>query len=174
MMASSSVEKAGVPRDIDARGFVYALEPVRQRQEWRLDKAMAALAQAQKRLAETEVKMTKLMASHDEQAQRLSQALVQRLDPAAHRRSLAYLTDLRGQWHQADVLGKEQRAECDALRALCLQEQVRLEGLTQHKEDALLQYGDEARQRSLTEQDRDWLARLPANADRSDFQEDRQ
>jgi len=159
MMASTTSGQASSARDIDVRGFTYALEPVRQRQQWRLDKAMTALAQAQKQLAETEAKLAQLLATHDEQAQQLGQALMQRLDPVAHRRHLGYLTSLRKQWLELDQTRQEQRTNCERCRQQCLREQVRLEGLTQHKEDALAQYGDEMRQRNLNEQDRDWLAR---------------
>ncbi|RIX79091.1 hypothetical protein D3H34_15225 [Acidovorax cavernicola] len=158
-MASTVSGTATVARDVDARGFVYALEPVHQRQQWRLDKAMTVLAQAQKQLAETEARLTQLLATHDEQAHQLGQALMQRLDPAAHRRHLGYLTSLRKQWLELDQTRQEQRTNCEQCRQQCLREQVRLEGLTQHKEDALAQYGDEMRQRNLNEQDRDWLAR---------------
>jgi hypothetical protein len=168
MMSSTATSSTSGARDFDARGFVYALEPVRQRQQWNLDKAMAALAQAQKQLSETEARLVQLMASHDEQAELLGKALQQRLDPIAHRRNLAYLANLRDQWHVLDRAREEQRNHRDSLRDQCIRQQVKLDGLAQHKEDALAQYGDEMRKRDLNEQDRDWLARsvtarTPAN-----------
>jgi hypothetical protein len=152
--------KAPAPtRDVDVRGFVYALEPVRQRQQWRMDKLMALLARAQQALAETEARMDEVQAMHDEQACKAGQALAQRMDPGVHRAALGFLTHLRNQWQELDAKRKEQLVERDRLRKECMALQLRLDGMTQHKEDALTQYADEVRQRDSNEQDRDWLAR---------------
>lgn len=158
MSASTTAPSAAV-RDVDVRGFVYSLEPVRQRQQWRLDKSMVELAQAQQVLAGTEARMAQMLKTHDEQARTVGQALLERLDPAAHRRTLAYLAQLRGQWAQLDAQREEQRLARDRLRRECLEQQMRLEGLIRHKENALTEYADEVRQRASNEQDRDWLAR---------------
>ena len=155
--------KAPAPtRDVDVRGFVYALEPVRQRQQWRMDKLMASLARAQQALVETEARMNDVQAMHDEQASKAGQALVQRMDPGAHRHALGFLTHLRDQWRELDAQRQAQIAERDRLRKECMALQLRLDGMTQHKEDALTQYADEVRQRNSNEQDRDWLARSAA------------
>lgn len=146
-------------RDVDVRGFVYALEPVRQRQQWRLDKSMAALAQAQQVLRETEARMAQVLLEHDAQAKEIGQRLSLRLDPAVHRRTLDYLAHLRSQWQQLDVRRETERVARDRLRTDCVTQQMRLEGLTRHKEDALTEYADEVRHRNSNEQDRDWLAR---------------
>lgn len=146
-------------RDVDVRGFVYALEPVHQRQQWRLDKSMAALARAQQDLLEIEAKMTQVQEEHDVYAKESGQRLHSGLDPAAHRRTLDYLAHLRGRWEQ---LALQRDALCiarDGLRQECLIQQMKLDGLSRHKEDALTEYADEVRRRSSNEQDRDWLAR---------------
>lgn len=146
-------------RDVDVRGFVYALEPVRQRQQWRLDKLMSAFARAQQALRDTEARIDQVQALHDEQARSASQALQQRMDPRTHRHALGFLMHLCDQRKQLDVLRQEQLAEKDRLRKECMALQLRLDGMTQHKEDALTTYADEVRQRNSNEQDRDWLAR---------------
>ena len=53
-MSARTMAPSAAVRDVDVRGFVYSLEPVRQQQQWRLDKSMAELAQAQQVLAGTE------------------------------------------------------------------------------------------------------------------------
>jgi len=165
---NTAPSKAPAPkRDVDVRGFVYALEPVRQRQQWRMDKLMASLARAQQALAETEARMAEVQAMHDEQASKAGQALVLRMDPGAHRAALGFLTHLRDQWRELDAKRKEQLAERDRLRKECMALQLRLDGMTQHKEDALTQYADEVRQRNSNEQDRDWLARSAAAGGRN-------
>ena len=154
-------ETTSAARDVDVRGFIYPLEPIRQRQQWRLDKSMAELARAQQAILETETEMTRLQHAHDRQATAVAQALPLRLDPGAHRRALDYLAHLRGQWQQLDVQRKDQCVARDRLRQECLAQQVRLDGLARHKEDALTEYADEIRHRNSNEQDRDWLARSP-------------
>lgn len=145
--------------DVDVRGFVYALEPLRQREQWRLDKAMATLAQAQHALLSLEQNMKQLLDTHDQHAASIGRGLSSRLDPSAHRQALVYLTHLRDQWKALDVQRQAQQSLRDRLRQECLSHQMRLEGLTRHKDDALSDHAHEVRQRSLSEQDRDWLAR---------------
>jgi len=162
-MNSVSTSTPSAVRDVDVRGFVYELEPVRQRQQWRLDRAMSSLSRAQQSLAETESRMSQVQRAYDEQARTASQALQQRMDPGTHRHALGFLAHLRDQWKQLDVQRRDQVAERDRLRKECIAMQLRLDGLTRHKEDALTQYADEIRQRNNSEQDRDWLARTAAN-----------
>lgn len=161
-MSTTSSTAAAAVRDVDVRGFVYALEPVRQKQQWRMDKLMAELARAQQALAEIEVRIADVQQLHDQQAAAAGEALLRRLDPGAHRRALGYLAQLREQSRQLREQRELQRSTRDGLRQACLAQQVRIEGLTRHKEDALTQYADEVRQRASTEQDRDWLARSAA------------
>jgi len=158
-MTSTTGQGTAAARDVDVRGFIYPLEPIRQRQQWRLDKTMVELARAQQAILETEAEMTGLQHAHDRQAAAVARALPQRLDPAAHRRALDYLANLRRQWQQLEVQRDNQRVARDLLRQECLAQQVRLDGLTHHKEDALTAYADEIRHRNSNEQDRDWLAR---------------
>lgn len=158
MSTASANSPAGV-RDVDVRGFVYALEPVRQRQQWRMDKLLASLARAQQALAETQGRMNEVQALHDEQARSAGQFLVRRMDPRAHRSALDFLTQLRDQWRALDAQRQSQQTERDLLRKECTALQLRLDGMTRHREDALNQYADEVRQRNSNEQDRDWLAR---------------
>jgi hypothetical protein len=149
-------------RDVDVRGFVYALEPVRQQQQWRLDKLMSAFARAQQTLRDTDARIDHLQAMHDEQARNAAQALQQRMDPRTHRHALGFLMHLRDQRKQLDALRQEQLAEKERLRKECTTLQLRLDGMTQHREDALMQFASEVRQRASNEQDRDWLARSAA------------
>jgi hypothetical protein len=149
-------------KDVDVRGFVYALEPVRLRQQWHLDRLMSRLARARAELHEIETQLTRTQQAHDREAEEAGRVLLQRLDPAAHRRALAYLAQLRDRCRQLETRGELQRTACEDLRKECAAAQLRLEGLALHKENALTQYAEELRQRHGTEQDRDWLARAAA------------
>lgn len=146
-------------RDVDIRGFSYPLEPVRQRQQWQLDRSLAALGRAQKLLDQTEEQLKQLRETHDAQARALSEATLRRLDPGAHRRALGYLTHLRERSKELETLRDTQRLARDELRRECTERRLRLDGLDRHKEDALTDYAHEIRQRNANEQDRDWLAR---------------
>lgn len=161
MSASNAASPAG--SDVDVRGFVYALEPVRQKLQWRLDKLMAELARIQQLVTKLEGQMAELSQRHDREADAAGQALIRRMNPDAHRRALDFLTQLR---NRSRLLAEEHRTqglERDCLRSECVALQLRIEGLTQHKEDALNEYADEVRKRISTEQDRDWLARSVAS-----------
>jgi hypothetical protein len=66
-------------------------------------------------------------------------------------------------------LDKERQAlmeTCALLMAACVAQQLRIEGLTRHREETLHEYAHEMRQRVGAEQDRDWLARISAGTGR--------
>ncbi|MDP9933587.1 hypothetical protein [Variovorax paradoxus] len=149
-----------VPRDVDVRGFVYALDPICQKQQWNMDKLLIGLARAQQALTSTETDMAQVLHMHDQQAEETNRSFLLRVDPGAHRHALSYLASLRGQWKQLGLRRQTQLAARDRLRRECVAQQLRLDGLAQHRADALTQYADEVRQRNSVEQDRDWLARL--------------
>jgi len=155
-----------VNRDVDVRGFSYELEPVRQKQQWRLERLMANLASAQQEVTRVEMRIDELQQLHEVQAEAISQAMRQRLDPSAHRHSLNYLSQLRERSRQMKEERQALLETCASLRAACVAQQLRIEGLMRHKEEALHEYAHEMRQRAGAEQDRDWLARISASAGR--------
>jgi len=104
--------------------------------------------------------MAQVLRMHDQQAEETGRSLLQRIDPSVHRHALSYLASLRSQWRQLDLRRQTQLAARDRLRRECVAQQLRIDGLAQHRVDALTQYADEVRQRNSVEQDRDWLARL--------------
>lgn len=153
-------------KDVDVRGFAYALEPVRLRQRWRVDKAMADLGRAERTLGEAEAALETARQLRDAAAAEAAAGMRRKLDPADHRRTLAYLSSLT---QQAVGLERERDTKlqlCGECRRVCLSQQLRLEALTAHKDDALSEYATELRQRDAIEQDRDWLARAPGRAAR--------
>lgn len=149
-------------KDVDVRGFSYALEPLRQRQRWQLDAALAALARAQRALDATEARLSQLHEAHDAQARALSEAVMRRLDASAHRRALTYLAHLRERAAQLEIERNRQRDARDEQRRDCVARQLRLDGLEQHRQDTLNEFADDARRRQANEQDRDWLAHTAA------------
>lgn len=164
---------SSLPSDVDARAFVYALEPIRQRQQWRLDKAQAALSRAQGELAETEAALMQVLETHEEYARQVSSQLALRLDPVVHRLSLARLSRFREKAKQLEESRLRLRDRCEALRETLLSERVRLDGLDRHKHDALTQYAAEMRHLALNERDRDWLGRRNIRLVPTQFEERR-
>lgn len=150
---------SSLPSDVDARAFIYTLEPIRQRQQWRLDKAQAALSRAQAELAETEAALMQVLEAHEEYARHVSSQLALRLDPVAHRLSLVRLSRFREEAKQLEESRLRLRDRCEALREALLCERVKLDGLDRHKHDALAEYAAEMRHLALNESDRDWLGR---------------
>jgi hypothetical protein len=151
-------EGSAVP-DVDARGFAYALEPARQKQQWRLDGLMSELARARQALAGLEARMSEIMDRHDRAAEAATQTLRHRLSPESHRRTLEFLAHLRGQWQALSTERDRRRDECDRLRGACARQQLRIESLSRHREEALAAYAGEMRHRLAVERDNDWLAR---------------
>lgn len=151
--------EATAARDVDVRGFTYTLEPVRQKQQWRLERLMAQLAGAQQAAARVESQMQELRRTHDTHAEAIGDALAQRVDPAVHRSALNHLARLYARTLQLDEDRKALAQSCASLRQACVAQQLRIEGLVRHKDEALAEYAHEMRLRASTEQDRDWLAR---------------
>lgn len=149
-------------QDVDVRGFAYALDPLCVRTQWRVDRLLAELALARQALAKTDAEIDRLRKRHDLRAQAIGEANSQRLDPVAHRGSLIYLARLHERWRMLGRQREAQAAHRDRLREACAAGQLRLDGLRNHKRDALTRYADEIRRRQSAEQDRDWLSRMAA------------
>lgn len=159
---SRTLAETTVARDVDVRGFAYTLEPVRQKQQWRLERLTADLARTQQALARVEAQVEELRRMHDTQADAVGHALTQRVDPAAHRYALNHLARLDERTCELDEERKSLNQRCASLRKACVAQQLRIEGLVRHKEEALAEYAHEMRLRASAEQDRDWLARPAA------------
>ena len=124
----------------------------------------AEYQQQQHAVAAVESRRTAMQHTHDQQAYSASQKAGRSLDPQAYRQALTYLASLRGQCQALASQRDVQTKALDALRQQCVAQQLRLEGLTRHKEDALTIYAETMRRRASVEQDRDWLARVAARA----------
>lgn len=151
----------------DLRGFHYALQPVLERQRWRIDALQAQLGAAQRAVSQAQEQLDarerQLAAMH----QSLADARTGRLDPVLLRRSLHWLAGEReqivGQRQQLEQL----KAERAALLADYRAQQAKLEGLQQHRAEHLADYVQEAQRRAAAAADSDWLARrgvLPGSA----------
>lgn len=145
--------------DVDVRGFRDLLAPVRQRQQWRIDRLLTELARAQKSLAAVAHDLAAVDSARETCVRAAARALAERLDPNAHRGSLLFLAQLQARSEELKDLRQTRQQACDELRQACTAAQLRLEGLSRHRNEALKDYADEIRQHATVEQDRDWLAR---------------
>lgn len=145
--------------DVDVRGFQDLLAPVRQRQQWRIDRLLTELTRAQKSLAVVEHDIAAVDSARETCVRAAARALAERIDPNAHRGSLLYLAQLQARSEELKVLRQTRQHACDDIRQACTAAQLRLEGLSRHRSEALQSYADEIRQHATVEQDRDWLAR---------------
>ncbi|MDM0122194.1 hypothetical protein [Variovorax arabinosiphilus] len=147
------------PKDVDVRGFAYAMEPAWLRQQWQVDRSMAALARAEKALDDIDAELDAVRRLHDAGASEAAESMHLRLDPTVHRRTLAYLSMLGERMFKLQVDRSEREKLCLDCRKDCMAQQLRLEALNIHRDDALAEFANDLRLRNATEQDRDWLSR---------------
>jgi hypothetical protein len=153
------MSRARTPATGELRGFKYALEPLVHKNEWQLEALQTALARVQRRWNETREKLDALKTQYDEQSQRMSKAMMTRIDPATHRSSLAYLAQQREQIELAQTKLKELDAERKTAREACAAQQQKLDLLGEHRADEERAFAAEALRLQLAEADRDWIAR---------------
>lgn len=159
-MSASQAPARAVPRG-DLRGFRYALAPLQQRQQWALERLQLQLAEAGKSVMQAQGDLAEIELLHQQAAAAAAWREGGRIDPSAHRRSLAYLLQLGARATAARQRRDELLAEQQRLRAACAALQLRLEGLEQHRHEAAAAHVREVARGEATEQDRDWLARRP-------------
>jgi len=144
---------------VDLRGFVYGLEPVQQKQQWRLDALQVQLSKTHKQLQQHQAALDALQLTHREQSLHATQALQRQFNPAAHSLTLAYLAQLQEQIDVSQARLVQTQNEQKALQQACIAQQNRLVLLTRHREQATQAYMKEEANRLASEADRDWMAR---------------
>ncbi len=152
------------PSQVDLRGFDYALAPFVRQQEWRMERLQQQLAAVQRELASARQQRNTLLANLHAQAGSMQAQLEARVDANAHQRGLAYLAGLRQRIHLQD--GEIARLEGDRSRAQadCMAQQVKLDGLEEHRAGELRTFVEEATRREAAEADRDWIGRASLRA----------
>lgn len=151
----------------DLRGFHYALQPVLDRQRWRIDALQAKLGVAQRAVSEAQdalhARERQLAVLH----QSLADARAGRLDPVLLRRSLHWLAGEREQIAAQHQQLERLKAERDERLAEYRAQQAKLESLQQHRTEHQAEYVQEMQRRAAAAADNDWLARrsaLPGSA----------
>lgn len=144
---------------VDLRGFSYALSPYLAQQRWILDRIENQMAQAQKALTAVLAQFDEAQSALNNQAADLQQQLLQRPDPGGYQRGLLYLVDRQ---HHLQTLQQEievRRAKCKELSATRIAQQSKVDGLQEHREQALKDYAQESIRAASAEADRAWIGR---------------
>lgn len=146
----------------DLRGFHYALQPVLERQRWRIDALQAKLGVTQRAVAEAqgalESREQQLAAMHET----LAAGSTGRLDPVLRRRSLQWLAGEREQIAAQQQELERLKAERAELLAQYRAQQAKFESLQQHRAERQAEYVQETQRRAAAAADNDWLARRSA------------
>lgn len=144
---------------VDTRGFTYALAPYMRKQEWQLELLENRLAQSQKALDEARKERERLDEVFADQLSHLQVQSQSRPNPQMHSRGIGYLADLRSRMKaQDDEVGKL-RARRDEFQAQLVAQQRTIDGLVEHRGDALKEFVEEETRRQAAEADRDWIGR---------------
>jgi hypothetical protein len=143
----------------DTRGFRYPLEPLRQRRQWQLDAAMAAVAALRKQITERSASRRAVQDESVAQADMASQDWKRRVDPATQAGLLAYLVRLEQTKAliDAEIVTLKEKLAVAQLEALSRQRGV--EALQRHRTDALDEYRAEQDRKAAARADQDWTAR---------------
>ncbi|BFO56021.1 MULTISPECIES: hypothetical protein [Comamonadaceae] len=155
---------APAPASVDLRGFTYPLEPYLRKQEWQLERLEARLARLLQDIARAVEQGRELQAQFDAQAQQMQQWMQVRLDPRLHQRGLAYLADARRRIADHTRELEALHAQRVALKAECIAQQRTIDGLQEHRADAVRDYALEAVRLAAAEADRDWIGRMALRA----------
>jgi hypothetical protein len=143
----------------DPRGFAYGLEPVRRRRQWLLDAAQARLGRIESALAEARDEQDRVTAQHEAAQHEAAQALQGQLDPARHRRALAWIA-----WQRSEIARIETEiaaldSDRDAARRDVLASQLKCDLIEAHRAECFADFVQDAQRRAAVEADRDWLMR---------------
>lgn len=145
---------------VDLRAFSYPLAPYVRKQQWHMDTLQTQLAHALKDVSAAQAELDASRALLSAQAGQMQHSLTTRPDPTSHRRGLAFLAQLQhrigAQLAQLQAL----QARRERLQADCIAQQRKLDGLAEHRAQALDEYAAEASRRELAEADRDWIGRI--------------
>ncbi|MBC3875058.1 hypothetical protein [Undibacterium flavidum] len=143
----------------DLRGFVYQLAPVLKVAEWELSRRQQRLALLQAELTQCEYVLRALKQAYVLEANNAKNVWNTQLDVANHGHALQYLQEKKMQIQfKTEELLRLQASVIDA-RAACVDQQMKLELIESHRENAIADFGLEQSKLLSSEADRDWSAR---------------
>jgi hypothetical protein len=144
---------------VDLRGFAYPLEPLRRKQQWRVDALQAKLALAMKSLGQARQERDAAAAELAACAQQMRQRSGGALDPAAYARQLAYLIELQAGVERRTQQVEQRAHERQAVKDEYVEAQRSVDVTNAHREECMKEYIVYEQNRMNGEVDREWLAR---------------
>lgn len=144
----------------EVRGFHYALEPLRKRQTWHLERVQANLGLATREVVNATGELERRNEQLGEQHTQVLDGLTQSMDPALHRHGLRWLVRLREEIAIAQTLLQELRDKRSRLQADYRVQQNKLAVIDRHRDACLVDYALTQQNRSAAAADSEWLARL--------------
>ncbi|WP_005034710.1 hypothetical protein [Holophaga foetida] len=142
---------------VDLRGFSYALEPLRQQRQWRLDRLLVQLGSLQTRIHEIEKELEQRNESFSMLSRDIGLERSKGISQSCFSLQLHWLVRLK-----TEILGLQDdlfrlREERVQLRAKCLVQQYKLDVLDTHRKDCIAEFSVGETNRMAKEADRDWL-----------------
>lgn len=144
----------------DAQGFRYTLEPMRARQAWRVDQALAKLGLAAHRLLQAKLARDEHLGRLETQHQVcLLGSTASTINPALHRAELTWLARSRAELEQTQRELEILSMASSAARAVWQAQQSKLAVLDEHRTSELNEYQRNELSRTAKQADSDWLNR---------------
>jgi len=143
----------------DTRGFLDALEPIRQQAAWQLDSLQTELSASLRQLQQLQAEQQ----AHRQQVEALSAWLkpsaTKPLNPTLARQGLAYLAQANRQGEQRQQAIVRAEAACTQQQERCRSQQLKLEALERHREEGLQAHGAQQQTKAAFVADADWVMR---------------
>ena len=143
----------------DMRGFNYALAPYLRKQEWLYERLQNQLAQRNRELATAREMLEALQEQLELQAKSLQDLMHTRPSPEVHKQGMAYIARLRKQISEKDTEVQVLLQERNQAQTQCVTQQLKLDGLHDHREQEQASYAAQAMRLAAAEADRDWMGR---------------
>ncbi len=144
---------------VDLRGFKYALEPLAQQAQWKLDALQLVLARAQQQLSECKIILNQLHTQKEAVLVAVKELWKSRLDLTTYTHALDFIQSLQKKIETQQLEVDEKRKQLDEAMNACTVQQQKLELLATHRQENLEEFSLEQGNILSAEADRDWNAR---------------
>ena len=150
---------------LDLRGFEYAMEPLRQQRQWRVEKVLADLGQLQHDISQTQAELERLCTEYQDRAHSAASAAHQHFDIDNHRRGLHWLAALRTQILENESRLDALQSQKSEMQQVLVLVQQKLDVIEQHRDESIADYKQAQYGRLLAQADQDWITRRSARSE---------
>ena len=164
-MTPARTDVAPMAADVDMRAFRYALAPLQQREQWRLQRLEAVRIRHQQAVLACQQEVTALKTAMQPYLIDMHRHLVSRVAPELHRQGLRFLDEMRGRLDHAERRHQSAQETHKAASKAVSNQQLKLKGIEEHRSSATADYALVERQRAAKEADMQWSAKSHASSD---------